>query len=164
MKKGYLILGMLAVMALTSAVFAFAQDGQAGSAPGQAGGGPGWQNGHGGYGRMATELNLTKDQQDQLVVLRKQQREELKPLRDQMYQKRQEMRSLYTDPAANDATIIAKQKELNALRQQMQDKAVQFRLEQRKIFTPEQLAKLRDMPIGHGRGSRGGFGPGGGQG
>ena len=48
--------------------------------------------------------------------------EELKPLRDQMYQKRQEMRGLYTNPAADDATIIAKQKELNALQQQMQDR------------------------------------------
>ncbi len=147
-------------MVLTSAVFAFGPGGQAGSAPGQAGGGPGWQNGHGGHGRMATELNLTKEQQDQLAALRKQQWEQNKPLRDQMYQKQQEMRSLYTDPAANDATIVAKQKEVNALRQQMQDRAVQFRLEQRKIFTPEQLAKLRDMPIGHGRGSRRGFGPG----
>jgi Spy/CpxP family protein refolding chaperone len=160
MKKGYIVLGMLAVMVLTSAVFAFGPGGQAGCAPGQAGGGPGWQNGHGGHGRMASELNLSKEQQDQLAALRKQQWEGLRPLRDQMSQKQQEMRSLYTDPAAKDATIIAKQNELNALRQQMQDRTVQFRLEQRKIFTPEQLAKLKDMPIGYGRGSHRGHGPG----
>ena len=111
-------------------------------------------------GAGQTDLNLTKEQQDKLAALRKRQWEELKPLRDQMYQKRQEMRGLYTSPATRDATIIAKQKELNALQQQMQDRMVQFRLEQRKIFTPEQLSKLQQMPYGRGRGACGGYGRG----
>jgi Spy/CpxP family protein refolding chaperone len=77
-----------------------------------------------------------------------------------MYQKRQEMRDLHTNPATDDAAIIAKQKELNLLQQQMQDKMVQLRLEQRKVFTPDQLTKLKDMPYGRGRGACGDHGKG----
>ncbi len=160
MKKLYVAIALLALMTLANAGLAVGPGADAGT-------GPGWQRGpgagfHGGYGRWASGLNLSKEQQDKLTALRKRQWEELKPLRDQMYQKRQEMRGLYTNPAAEDAAIIAKQKELNVLRQQMQDKAVQFRLEQRKIFTPEQLSKLKEMP--YGRGACGGRGRGWGRG
>ena len=113
-----------------------------------------------GTARWASYLDLTKEQQGKLTALRKRQWEEIKPLRDQMYQKRQELRGLYTNSATDDATIIAKQKELNLLRQQMQDRMVQFKIEQRKIFTPEQLSKLKEMPYGHGRGACGGYGRG----
>ena len=165
MKKFYVTIGLLALMALATASLAVGPGPDAGTNPGQAGGGPGWQKGPGaglggGHGRMASYLNLSKEQQDALRALRKQQWEELKPLRDQMSQKRQEMRDLYTNPATNDATIIAKQKELNLLRQQMQDKAVQFRLQHRRIFTPEQLTKLKEMPYGHGKGACSGHGRG----
>jgi Spy/CpxP family protein refolding chaperone len=165
MKRWYVLFGFLAVVVLATAGLAVGPGTDAGTGPGQAGGGPGWQRGpgdgfHGGYGRWASDLNLSKDQQDRLTALRKRQWEEIKPLRDEMYQKRQEMRDLYTNPAADDAAIIAKQKELSLLQQQMQDKAVQFRLEQRKIFTPEQLSKLKEMPYGYGRGACGGYGRG----
>jgi Spy/CpxP family protein refolding chaperone len=163
MKKLYVTIGLLALVVLATASLAVGPGTDAGGGPGQAGDGPGWQKGpgaglHGGYGRWASALNLSQGQKDALKALRKQQWEEVKPLRDQMYQKGQEMKDLYTNPAVDDATIIAKQKELNPLRQQMQDKVVQFKLEQRKIFTPEQLTKLKEMP--YGRGACGGHGRG----
>jgi len=49
---------------------------------------------------------------------------------------------VYADPNASDTAILAKQKEVDTLKQKMQAKMVQLRLEQRKIFTPEQLTKL----------------------
>ena len=167
MKKFYVAIGLLALVTLATASLAVGPGTDVGAGPGQAGGGPGWQRGpgagfQGAHGRWASDLNLSKEQQESLSALRKQQWEELKPLRGQMYQKRQEMRSLYTNPAADDAAIIAKQKEVNVLQQQMQDKAIQFRLEQRKIFTPEQLSKLKDMP--YGKGACGGHGRGWGRG
>jgi Spy/CpxP family protein refolding chaperone len=169
MKKFYVAIGLLALVALATASLAVGPGTDAGFGPGQAGGGPGWQRGpgagfHGGYGRWASDLNLTKEQQDELSTLRKRQWEEVKPLRDQMFQKRKEMRDLYTNPGADDATILAKQRDLNVLQQQMQDRMVQFKLDQRKIFTPEQLSKLKDMPYGHGRGACGGYGKGWGRG
>jgi Spy/CpxP family protein refolding chaperone len=166
MKKLYVMIGLLALVALATGSFAVSPGTDAaGTGPGQTGGGPGWQKGpgpgfQGAHGRWASDLNLTKEQKETLSALRKRQWEELKPLRGQMYEKRQEMRGLYTNPAADDAAIVAKQNELNQLRQQMQDRAVQFRLEQRKIFTPEQLTKMKEMPWGRGRGACGGHGRG----
>ena len=175
MKKLYLAIGFLALVALATSTFAFGPGGrgdagcagcpglEAGNGQG-AGGGAGWQGGPGagkGAGRWAAELNLTKEQQDRLVELRKQQWAETKPLRDEMYQKRQEMRQLFSDPATADATITAKQGQMNALQQQMQEKMIQFKLEQRKVFTPEQLNKMKDLPQGFfGRGACGGHGRG----
>jgi Spy/CpxP family protein refolding chaperone len=58
--------------------------------------------------------------------------------------------------------ILAKQKEIDALRTQLQEKATKNRLEMRKVLTPEQQAQLgADGPgFGPGYGMRGGFGPG----
>ena len=159
MKKLYVVIGLLALVALATASFAVGP----GADSGQAGSGPGFQGGpgagfHRGHGSCASDLNLTKEQQDKLSALKKRQWEEVKPLRDQMFQKRKEMRDLYTNPAVDDAMILAKQTELSVLQQQMQDRMVQFKLDQRKVFTPEQLSKLKDMPRGHGRGPCGGHG------
>ncbi len=171
MKKLYLAVGLLALVALlATSTFAFGP-GARGDAPCAgypmlaAAGGPGAQGGPGsgagrGPGRWASELNLSKEQQDKLTELRKRHWEEVKPLRDEMYQLRQEMRQLFTDPATNAATILEKQKQINALQQRMQEKMVQFRLEQRKVFTPEQLNKMKDMPQGFGPRGCGGFGKG----
>ncbi len=74
-------------------------------------------------------------------------------MRYELFQKKNELRSLYTNPAAEDAAILAKQKEVNALRTKLQDKMVQFKLDQRKILTPEQLKQLNES--GRGFGTRG---------
>jgi Spy/CpxP family protein refolding chaperone len=83
-------------------------------------------------------------------------------VRNDFIQRQVELRTVYADPKASDASILAKQKEVNALRQKMQDKMVQLRLEQRKIFTPEQLTKMSEgaQNFGNGRGRGRGFGPG----
>lgn len=169
MKKLYLAVGLLALVALATSTFAFGPGPRGGDAPcpgcpavGE-GGGPGVQGGPGagrGPGKWAAELNLSKEQQDKLIELRKKHWEQVKPLRDEMFQKRQEMRQLFANPATDDATILEKQKQITALQQKMQEKMVQFRLEQRKVYTPEQLNKMKDLPQGFGRGACGGYGKG----
>jgi Spy/CpxP family protein refolding chaperone len=62
------------------------------------------------------------------------------------------MRKLYTDPNTDEATLLAKQKELNTLRQQLLEKMSQRNMEWRKILTPEQITKLDQIPQ---RGSQG---------
>jgi Spy/CpxP family protein refolding chaperone len=94
--------------------------------------------------------------------LREKYRIDTEALRNDFIQKQVELRTVYADPKASDASILAKQKEVNALKQKMQDKMVQFRLEERKIFTPEQLTKLGEAAqnFGNGRGRGRGFGSG----
>jgi Spy/CpxP family protein refolding chaperone len=60
------------------------------------------------------------------------------------------MRKLFTDPKTNDATLLTKAKELNALKVKLMDKMAEMKIERRKVFTPEQLQKL-DRPRMGGR-------------
>ena len=60
--------------------------------------------------------------------------------------KRIEMRKLFTDPKTDDETLLAKQKEIRDLRQQLSDKKDAMKIEWRKILTPGQIAKLDRMP------------------
>lgn len=150
MKKMYV--GMLAALliAVTTTVFAFGPG--AGMGTGKAGG-PGLVRGvAAGYG-LGPSINLSKEQMDKMWQLKEKQRNETSAMRYELFQKKNELRSLYANPAAEDAVILAKQKEVNALRTKLQDKMVQFKLEQRKILTPEQLKQLSES--GRGFGTRG---------
>ena len=68
---------------------------------------------------------------------------------------------LFTDPKSDEATLLAKQKELITLRGQLLSKMAQMPIEMRKILTPEQIEKLGRLPMGRGLGGRfGGMGMG----
>jgi Spy/CpxP family protein refolding chaperone len=123
--------------------------------------GPGRGYGYGpcGYcGDYGASNPLTQDQRTQLRELRQKFFDETASLRDSMRTKRQELRSLWSDPKADPQAIMAKEKELGALQDQMRDMAVQQRIEARKILTPEQLSQLSQEGWDRGQGFRGGEG------
>jgi Spy/CpxP family protein refolding chaperone len=103
-------------------------------------------------------VDLSKEQMDRMWQIRERFNAETSTLRYELFQKRNELRTLYSDPKASDAAILAKEKEVDTLRQKMRDKTVRFKLEQRKVYTPEQLQKL--AVSGHGPGFGGGRGGG----
>ncbi|MFA5110418.1 MAG: periplasmic heavy metal sensor [Desulfobaccales bacterium] len=113
------------------------------------GGGMGCGMGHGMMGAM----NLTPDQAGKVFDLRQKFMNDTADVRKQMMVKHAELAALWKAEKPDEKAIVAKQKELNALKGQMQEKGVAFRLEMRKIAP--QLAQF-----GHGRGM--GMGPGGG--
>jgi Spy/CpxP family protein refolding chaperone len=161
MKKVYVVLAAVIFVALAATAFAFGPG--AGSMMGKGGYGihQGGEMGPGLMGR-GPRLDLSTEQLTAMKQLREKFRVDTEALRNDLIQKGIELRKVYADPKAGDAAILAKQKEVNALRQKMQDKMVQLRLEQRKIFTPEQLTKLSEsaQAFGNGRGRGRGFGPG----
>ena len=117
--------------------------------------GPGFERGHGGgglggLGRMAAYLNLSKEQMDKMFQVTTKYQDEVRQTRYDLFQKRLNARKLFTDPKADNATILAKEKEISALQQKIHDRMVQMRLEQRNILTPEQLQKLNEAPMGFG--------------
>ena len=129
--------------------------------------GPGFGAGFGpgrGYGQCGTcgdygtSNPLTQDQRTQLQELRKKFFDETASLRESMHTKREELRSLWSDPKADPQAIMAKEKELGTLQDQMRDMAVQQRIEARKVLTPEQLSQLSEGGWGRGQGFRGGEG------
>jgi len=148
MKKFYGIAAVVFLLLFATSVFAFGP-----------GGGPGMAGNRG--------IDLSKEQQDKMWQLKEKFNSDTSAIRYEMFQKRNELRTLFTDPKATEAQILAKEKEVNALRQKMHDRMIRFKLDQRKIYTPEQLQQLSQRG-GHGFGGRGqgprGGGMGGGMG
>ena len=102
-------------------------------------------------------LNLTPEQITKLGELKEKHWKDTISLRNEMQVKRLELRTLWTAPNPDKNKILAKQKEMNELRDKMQAKATDLRLDTRKALTPEQAAQLGTLGSGMGfyRGMRG---------
>lgn len=111
-------------------------------------------------------LNLSTEQTQKINNLREAHLKEIKPLRDQLYSKSGDLRILWLAKTPDQEKILALQKEVRSLRDQLFDKYTIYRLEARKVLTPEQLTKVQSY-VGMGRGMarggagmRGGYAPG----
>lgn len=146
MKKTVITVGLVVVM-LIGITYAFAQG------PGF---GPGDRGAYSKEGRGPDYLSsLTPEQKTKFQELRQKFNEETAQLRGSLLTKKLELQSLWTNPKADPKAIIEKEKELRNLKNQMGDKAIELKLETRKILTPEQIAQL-----GAGWGKGHGFGRG----
>ena len=150
-KRNVIILTTLLIVGLASATLAW-------------GGQGGWGRGQGcgatcsgGDFAGAAGLNLTADQTEKLQTLRQTMQQETKPLRDKMFAARGDLRLLWADKNPNQDKIVAAQKEMRSLRDQMQDKMTAYRLAALNVLTPEQKAKIQSY---RGRGFGGGKGKG----
>jgi zinc resistance-associated protein len=108
-------------------------------------------------GRAAAALKLTDEQTAKIKAMREAHWKEMKPLRESMFAKRDELRKLWLAPSPDEARIQAAQKEMRTLRDQMEDRMTAYRLEAVKLLTPEQREKLGSVT--GGRGSKRGSGP-----
>jgi Spy/CpxP family protein refolding chaperone len=172
MKK--MIVGLMVVALLTTAGMAMAQGWGRGMGYGPgygpgaygpcygSGGGPGY----GPQGSWGPGLNLTAEQNQKIQAMRESFFKETLPLRNEMQTKQLELKTLWAQTNPDQDKILAKQKEINALRAQLQEKGTRHRLEMRKVLTPEQQAQVGAFGpgFGPGAGMRGGFGPGRGMG
>ena len=94
-------------------------------------------------------LNLTQEQRDKMRELRNRYEADTHDLRYDVRMKRLEMQKLFTDPKVDDATLLGKERELNALRLKLMDRKTEMKLAWRKILTPEQIQELGQMPQRH---------------
>ena len=119
-----------------------------------------------GCGMMGA-MNLTPDQAGKFFDLKEKFHNDTAAVRKQMMVKHAELAALWKAEKPDQAAITAKQKELNALRDQMQEKRTAFLLEARKISPELGKGFGRGMGRGmwHGRGMAPGacpmVGPGG---
>ena len=97
-------------------------------------------------------LNLTPEQKTKLGELQETHWKDTISLRNEMQIKRLEMRALWIAPNPDKDKILVKQKELNGLRDKLQAKSTDFRLDIRKILTPEQAAQIGTFGPGRGFG------------
>jgi Spy/CpxP family protein refolding chaperone len=103
-------------------------------------------------------LNLTPQQKTKLEEFRKARREERTAMFDQMRKLRAELRDLMKDPQANEKKIEGLIDEMSRLRASQMKSALKNSIEMKKIFTPEQLEKMKNfrMRMGPPRGMRSG--------
>ena len=140
--------------------------------------GPGYGRGFGYTGGPASRecwyapnFNLTADQTGKLTGLQQQFLNESLPIRNEMATKALELRTMMAQPAGDAAKISAKQQEIFALQQKMQEKSLAYQTNARNILTPQQLSMLPPgcglgfaAGTGYGRGMGYGAGYGGGYG
>jgi zinc resistance-associated protein len=137
--------------------------------------GPGYGRGAGypgtsAYGCLyAPNFNLTGEQTGKLTGLQQQFLNETLPVRNELAAKSLELRSLMAQPSPNAATISAKQKEILALQQKMQEKSLAYQTNARSVLTPQQVSQLPPgcglgFAVGSGYGARYGSGYGRGMG
>jgi Spy/CpxP family protein refolding chaperone len=88
--------------------------------------------------RGINQLNLTPDQTARLAEIRNTRMKELMPLKEQMFAKRNQIKALWLDKTPDQDKIVATQKELRSLRDQMHDKITANRIESLKVLTPAQ--------------------------
>jgi Spy/CpxP family protein refolding chaperone len=155
MKKLTLTLITVAIgLLLTMPAFAFGPG--SGYGPGR-----GYGEGRGfGYHNEAGlwRINLTDEQKTKIEALKIAQQKEMRPIREKMFDKSVELRRLWLQVNPDKDKILNLQKEVRALRDQLEDKATAQNLEIRKLLTPEQQEKLANSGWGRGMG----FGPRGG--
>jgi gas vesicle protein len=118
---------------------------------------PAWAQPGGKMGRMS----LTPEQAAQVFDLRQQFMNDTAGLRKQIWVKRAEMAQLWKADKPDEKAIVAKQKEMHALKGQMMEKSVAFRLKLKEI-SPElgMFGPGRGMGPGKGMGRGAGMGPG----
>ena len=134
------VVAVLAMVALTASVYAV---------------GPGCGRGHGGgqhcYGGgscggeigAVSGMNLTAEQTEKIEALRIAHMTDIKPIQDQMFSKRGDLKLLWLKKNPDQKKIAEINKEIRALRDQMIDKMTAHRLEMTNILTPEQQKLLK---------------------
>ena len=159
MKKSYA--GMIWVLLLASFCFAapvFAEGGGRSREPGEKGGKM--------MEKMAADLGLTQEQQDQMKALRESGKEKAGSLREKSKEVRQALREELNKADTDSSKVKGYVEDLTALYRQKLEQRVDGVLGMKKVLTPEQFSKLNEkmeQKKEAWRERRGGRGPRGGE-
>jgi len=160
MKKTVVTLSIIAVSLLAATVL-LAAGFDRGRGPMWGGGNPYCFNNDGTLSSRWSALGLTEEQKAKLQSLREAHLRDIKPLQDQLFSKKGDLRLLWLQPTPDREKILALQKEIRNLQEQIRERKDAFFLDTLNVLTPEQQAKLKQ---GRGFGPkmphRGVYGPG----
>lgn len=123
--------------------------------------GPGWGRGHHmmgyrdyGPGYSRDYATLTPEQRSQLEALDQKFYDETRDLRDQIWSKSNELYAVLNSPNPDPDQAKALQSEISGLRGKLDEKALSYNIEVRKIVPDQRLG----YGYGGGYGDRGGYG------
>lgn len=117
-----------------------------------------WRGGHGsGPGNVADiagipGLNLTPEQAEKIGALREAHRREIKPLQGRLRLKGADLRNMWLATTPDRDKILALQREVRDLRDQIMGGLAAYRLAVREMLTPEQQEKIRAFEMERRRG------------
>lgn len=94
------------------------------------------------------DLDLTTEQKEKINTLREAHLRDISPLQERLYVKSRELKELWLAKAPDREGILAFQREVQALRNQLMEKITSYLLDVRQILTPEQQAKIRSYGPG----------------
>jgi Spy/CpxP family protein refolding chaperone len=94
-------------------------------------------------------LNLTAEQTRKLEDLQESFLEGTNQQRKELKVKQNELRTLWDERNPDQNKILTKQKEINALEPQLQEKVRWYRLEAQKFLAPQPRAQLETFPRGY---------------
>jgi len=143
MRKTILLLSLPILLGVALSPLAFAQDSPEKSD---------WEF-RGGRGMMmspmhspmadwVSRLNLTQEQTARLQELRESYLRDTMAWRNELMIKKYDRRDLFNDPQSDPNAILAKQREISELESKIQERALLFQIEMRKVLTPEQIRLL----------------------
>lgn len=93
--------------------------------------------------QLATRLQLTPDQRQQIQSLRQEMRRDLSDEQAQLRQVSQQLRAAWQEREPQDARILELRRQASALRNTIQARREQFRLSVLRLLTPQQRAELQ---------------------
>jgi Spy/CpxP family protein refolding chaperone len=107
------------------------------------------------------DLHMTPDQTERLKSIQRSYLSDIRRLRNDLANKRYQLRKLMADPASRSYDVRIKQEEVFRLEAQIQEKMVDYQLRVKEILTPQQFKRWRyqerfDHRMGpqHGMGTR----------
>lgn len=96
----------------------------------------------------ASRLNLSEEQTARIQELRDSYLRDTLVWRNELLIKRFDLRDMMRDPQADPNAMLAKQREISELESKIQERALLYRIEIRKVLTPEQIQLLPPGPGG----------------
>ncbi len=91
---------------------------------------------------LVKQLNLTDEQVARIQELRESYLRDTLVWRNELVIKRFDLRDLLHNPQADASQVLAKQREVSALESKIQERAVLYQLDMRKVLTPDQIKLL----------------------
>ncbi len=97
-----------------------------------------------------TSLNLTPEQKDKIQILREERWNELKPLRNLLFRKFKELKTVLNRSNTDESRIEAMKSEILVLQGKIHEKLAEYRMQLRRILTKEQQNHLRAYGLERG--------------
>jgi Spy/CpxP family protein refolding chaperone len=97
-----------------------------------------------------TNLDLTAQQREQIQILRENRWNELKPLRNRLFAKFEELKAVLTDHDPDTSRIKEMKSEIREIQAVIQEKWASYRMALRNILTQEQRMNLKAFGLERG--------------